>query len=383
MKIALGMIIRSLDSDKELMRFLNNAESYGHKLDCAIAAYTHHLDQRVERSLSGKLPFHAIDIKDARYCYEQLSRRGITDAATQTLLKCPVDPKGGLVPYGYNRTIVVLEALLRGVDILFFADSDVYPSALKITKVGLTAEEVDFFGAHLEHQYKGSQVTTGEYSGYNILPKASFDGMEDLLAGLDKTEMLEYWQSSGTHKCLTVQPDESSIKASTKILGGNIAIKLSAFSELPPFFSSHYTIGDELFLSRGEDTVLGMGIAKNGIACTDVGLYPLHDTYKDYPSEPDLPGDHSVQDRFYYACTGWVGRNPFLSYLHGNDLQSTREFQRERLERGLNALAEYTSNPKFLSVIRNFDASWDSLARYISEYERLLAAWEEVREKML
>ena len=377
------MIIRSLDSDKELTRFIENATSHGHKLDSAIAAYSHKIDTEAERKLSEKLRFHAVNINDARYCHDQFHRRGITGTATKTLLESPLDTRSGLVPYGYNRTIVVLEALLRGADILIFADSDVYPATLKKTNNGPTAEEIDYFGTHLKHLNSGSQVTTGEYSGYNILPKATFDGMEDLLAGLQKTEMLEYWQNSATHKCLTIKPDGHKAKASTKILGGNLGIKLSAFTNLPPFFSTYYTQDGETFLSRGEDTVLGMGIAKNGIACTDVGLYPLHDTYKDYPAEPDLKNDKTVQERFYYACTGWVGRNPFLNYLQGSDIQATKEHQRESLERGLKALAKYTKNPKYNSVIRNFETSWDSLAQYINEYERLLEAWDEVIGKIM
>ena len=52
MKTALGMIIRSLDSETELMGFVENAEKYGHKLDCVIVAYTHQNDPQVEKSIS-------------------------------------------------------------------------------------------------------------------------------------------------------------------------------------------------------------------------------------------------------------------------------------------------------------------------------------------
>jgi hypothetical protein len=298
------------------------------------------------------------------------------------MLECPVDTKRGLVPYGFNRTIVVMEAILRGVDILFFVDSDIYPKVLVMTPGGPVLEEADLFGAHLEHLRSGSQITTSEYSGYNILPHAYFDGMEDLLAGVQKAEMLEFWQSSPTHRCLMFQSPVREPKPSKKILGGNVAIDLSAFSELPPFFSSHYTLEDELFLCRGEDTVLGVGIEISGIVCTDVAFNPLHDTYKDYPAEPNLRGDPEVQDRFYYACTGWVGRNPFLNHMLGNDLQSTREYQRGCLERGLRALAGYTANPRFFNVLKNFNASWDDLERYVSEYERTLEAWGEFTEKV-
>ena len=380
MRVALGMIIRSIESEDEIMRFVNNAEMHGHKLECVIAAYTQCIEPDVERSINDKIPFFAVDINNPAYCLDKFKQSGLSDTAAQTLLKCPIDTKGGLVPYGHNRTIVVLEAIFRGLDVLFFVDSDVYPTVLTMTPDGVEPEEVDFFGAHLEHLGNGSQVTTGEYSGYNILPPALFDGMEDLLIGLQKEDMLEYWQNSQAHKCLALQQAKREVKTCCKILGGNTAIKISAFRDLPPFFSSYYASEGEMFLCRGEDTVLGLEISKKGVACTDVGLNPLHDTYKDYPAEPNLRDDPAAQNRFYYACTGWMGRNPFLNYIKGNDLPSARENQRAHLVRGLRALSDYTQNPRYCSALRNFDVSWDSLGRYINEYERVLEAWNELRK---
>ena len=381
-KIALGMIIKNLNSEGVLMRFIENAEKYGHKLEFVIVAYSHEIDPNVRRSIRGKVPFFSIDIKNPHYCRDQLNDRGVPEAAVRALLDCPVDVASGLVPYGYNRNIVMAEAILRGAETLFFVDYDVYPSVLKeMTSDGPVLEEVDFFGAHLEHLALGSQVTTGEYSGYNILPPASFSNMEELLFGLQKSDMLEYWQSSESHRCLAVQSPERKPKPCIKVLGGNAAIKLSSFSTLPPFFSSYYSLDGELFLCRGEDTLLGVGIAKSGTSCTDIDLNPLHDTYKGFPEEPDLRSDRATQDRFYYACTGWVGRNPFLNYIRGADLETARESHRRPLELGLRSLAEYTSNPRFNSVMRNYDASWDSLERYISEYECVLDAWKEFFER--
>jgi hypothetical protein len=359
------------------MRFIDNAHRYGHKLDCVIVAHTHVLDQDAAKSIDNRVPLITVDIKNPSFCAEQFRCRGISEASAKALLSCPVDTSRGIVPYGFKRTIVTIEAILRGVDVLFFIDSDIYPSVLKMMPAGPSLEDTDFFGAHLESLNSGSAITTGEYSGYNILPPAAFDGMEDLLHGLQKSDMLEYWRSSERHRCLAVQPPERRPVPCTKILGGNTAITLSTFKKLPPFFSSHYSAGGELFLGRGEDTLLGSGIEKKGITCTDVGLNPLHDTYKSFPSEPDLRRSLADQERFFYACAGWVGRNPLFNYVWGNDLRSVREFQREKLERGLPALAEYTSNPRFQSILDNFDVSWDNLGRYINEYELVIEAWDE------
>ena len=86
MKTALGMIIRSLDSEMELMGFIENAEKYGHKLDCVIVAYTHQHDPQVEHSINEKIPLFAVDIKNPLYCKKQMRRLGISDTATRDLL---------------------------------------------------------------------------------------------------------------------------------------------------------------------------------------------------------------------------------------------------------------------------------------------------------
>ena len=130
-----------------------------------------------------------------------------------------------------------------------------------------------------------------------------------------------------------------------------------------------------MFLGRGEDTILGQGIARHGVSCMDIDMHPLHDTYGRYTTEPDLKNDPAVQERFFFACTGWVGRNPFLNYVKGENTSEVRAYQRPHLEKGLSSIAEYTGNPKFLDVLRNFDASWSSLERYIGDYQRTLKAW--------
>ncbi|MCL2366322.1 MAG: hypothetical protein FWC75_04660 [Oscillospiraceae bacterium] len=383
MKIALGMIIRRLDSEAELLNFIKNAEKFGHKLDCVIVATTHGANAQVMSSLNAKIPTYEIDINAPRYNKNQFRRLEISDKSTTILLKCPIETSSGLIPYGHNRNLVVIEALLREMDVLFFVDSDIYPMELRITPKGKRyTQVVDFFGTHLEYLKQGIQVTTGEYSGYNILPHASFDGMEDLLIGLQKEDMLEYWENSAHHECLAFAPDERDAKPCTKLLGGNVAISRSAFSKLPPLFSSYHRVENELFLNRGEDTALGIEIGKSAVTCMDVKLNPLHDTFKDFPKAPDLIGDQSVQNRFYYACTGWVGRNPFLNYLLGNDLKQVREYQRARLVPGLKALAQYTSNSKFQNVLNNFDESWNSAERYIAEYIETCNAWDEFVRKI-
>ena len=98
-------------------------------------------------------------------------------------------------------------------------------------------EEIAFIGTHLYGMSLGATVTSSDYSGYNILPPASFEGMTDLLWGLHKEDMSEFWQSSEIHVGLIVQEaGASNLQPTTKVLGGNMGIRMSALTMLPPFF---------------------------------------------------------------------------------------------------------------------------------------------------
>lgn len=97
-------------------------------------------------------------------------------------------------------------------------------------------EEVDFIGAHLYGMSLGATITSSDYSGYNILPPASLEGMTALLWGLHKEDMAEFWQSSEVHGGLIVQEAGTpELQPTTKVLGGNMGIRMSALTTLPPF----------------------------------------------------------------------------------------------------------------------------------------------------
>ena len=132
-----------------------------------------------------------------------------------------------------------MEAMFTGTDYLIFVDSDVRPEVLRKTPDGaVQSEEIDFIGAHLHGLSLGADVTSSDYSGYNILPPASFDGMKDLLWGLHKESMADFWQNSEAHRGLVIQEDQNAEpQPTTKVLGGNLGIRMSALTTLPPFFS--------------------------------------------------------------------------------------------------------------------------------------------------
>lgn len=377
MKVSIGTITKSLDSANTLIQFVENAKKYGHEIDSAIVVCSDGTDRKVAEAIRKNTPLTVVDLNRPTQLENRLKTREISFASIETLLKCSALGESGLVPYGFNRNMALMEAITSEKDILVFVDSDVIPYVLTEADGNFVLEEIDFIGRHLEYLNAGSQVTTSEYSGYNILPPASFDGTEDLLLGLQKDDMLSFWLESEEHDCLKIQTQAGRPEPCKKVLGGNAGFRLEAFSVLPPFFSSYYMADGDFFLTRGEDTILSLAMVKNKISCTDIQTYIFHDTYGGYPAKPDLRSDAATQKRFFYACAGWIGRNPFYNYLMGQDLQETRDFQRRHLAIGARALADYTSNSCFLTLPDKLETSWASLDRYISEYDRLLEAWSE------
>jgi hypothetical protein len=289
----------------------------------------------------------------------------------------------GLVPYGFNRNTVVMAAALTGTDILIFVDSDVKPEMLRRDPDGaLWFQAVDFAGRHLRALSQGADISTSEYSGYRILPPARMQDMEPLLIGLQKEDMLSYWRSSAEHQCLAVSENaEPAVGPTQKVLGGNLGMRLSSLSRLPPFFSPTYLVSDTLFLARGEDTLIGLEAGRRGLQCMDIDTLIFHDTFGQFPKVPDLESDREIQLRIFYACTGWLGRNPFMNWLSGQDVEKERQAREQHLERGAAALFRYTKNPIFLNLPRNFRAAYDGLPEMKRQYSRTMEAWNEFVER--
>lgn len=236
-------------------------------------------------------------------------------------------------------------------------------------------------GAHLHGLSLGADVTSSDYSGYNILPPASFDGMTDLLWGLHKETMTDFWQNSEAHRGLVIQEAQNAEPQPTiKVLGGNLGIRMSALTTLPPFFSPYYFYNRTPLLARGEDTLMGMAASQSHIRCLDIQTPIFHDTYGDYPKVPDLRNDSRVRDRLYYACIGWIGRNVFFRWKTGHTPSEFTQRNRQ-LAAGAKALARYTNDRRFLYLpdIQSAAESW--LPDMIGQYQKSKEAWNELTER--
>ena len=384
MRVSIGVITKNFNSLEPIDEFLENASKYNHEIYSVIIVYSHGCDFRLVEGLEKNVKVFLVQINDAPEIKRQLIKMGLSAENIEILLDCPALKKHGLVPYGLNRNYALIKALLSGSEILVFVDTDVYPRVL-IKKDGEVKEkEIDFIGRHLEYLRKEEVIiTTSDYSGYYIIPPMSFTGMKELFIGLQKEDAYELLRNSDQHNCLNLDNDKRrKIFETDKILGGNVAIKLSALKELPPFFSTVYNVNGENVLSRGEDTLLGIKLKKSDKKCIDIDTKIFHNAFGNYPEVPDIKKDKSIKDRFYYTCLGWIGRNPFLNWLKGEDIEEVKNRQKKNIIIGSKAVASYLKDKRFLILPEALEISYHNLERVISEYKNTMSAWNDFIKKL-
>jgi len=383
-KISIGAITKDFNSLEPIDEFLENASKYNHKIYSIIIVYSHGCDFRLVESLEKKVKVFLVKINDAPEIKRQLIKMGSSTENIKILLNCPTLKKHGLVPYGLNRNYALIKALLSGSETLVFVDTDVYPRVLIKENDEVKEKEIDFIGRHLEYLRKEEVIiTTSDYSGYYIIPPMSFTGMKELFIGLQKEGAYEFLRNFDEHNCLNLDNDKKrKVFETNKILGGNVAIKLSALKELPPFFSTVYNVNGENVLSRGEDTLLGIKLKKSDKKCIDIDTKIFHNTFGNYPEVPDIKKDRSIKERFYYTCLGWIGRNPFLNWLKGKDVEEVKNKQKKNIIVGSKAVASYLKDERFLILPEALEISYRNLERVISEYKNTMRAWNGFIKKL-
>lgn len=380
MNISFGIITKDLLDTGSVDAFLDNAEEYGHDVYSVIAAYSRHIDYEIVERLRKRVNVEIVKINDHDIMCDQLADMRMSNSSIRNLINCAVVEENGIIPYGTNRNNVIMKGILTGVDVLVFVDTDVYPSLLVEESGSVKNIKIDFLGRHLEYLKKEDvYVTTSDYSGYYIIPPMNFDGMQDLFRGIQKNTSYDFIKNSNIHNCFVGDNYHNRKPFETnKILGGNVAIKLKVFRKILPFFSSSYIVNGERFLTRGEDTLMGIEINRlKTHKCIDIDTKIFHNTYSNYPQIPDILNDEKIKDRFYYACMGWIGRNPFLNWIHGEDVSHKRIEQGRALKVGAKEIARYLNDDRFLILEEALEISYDRLDVVIKEYRDLTTSWKE------
>ncbi|MFW6035095.1 MAG: hypothetical protein ACOCRZ_02445 [Halothermotrichaceae bacterium] len=377
-KLALGVITNNIYSTSPYINFIKNALKYGHKINTLIIAYSDKYKKKVIEKLNKHVQLKLIKLPDDYKFKLTLKNLGLTESKIKTLFQFPLYEKYNMIPYGIRRNCVLMQALMMKprADYLFFIDTDVYPEV--VLNCEGDRREVDFFGSHLQYLAQDDVIiTTSDYSGYYIIPPMSFPEIKNLLAGLQKEQA--YHRIKNFKQNLTIVSQAGiNVRKTDKVLGGNHAVNLKYGYKLAPYFSTYYRFNKELIMGRGEDTVLGKGLAKKGLKIIDIDTKIYHNTYGNFPEKP-LIKDPQVQERLYYACLGWIGRNPFLNWFCNKKASKDRL---KALEKASKDLAEYLNNKKFLHLTDAYRASQKQLEEMKEFYERTISAWNSFKKQL-
>jgi len=378
MKMALAVITKYVNDKISLLEFLYNARRHNQTIDRLIIVYSHGCDSHYVERLREIVKLDLIKVNEFGELEDRVKAMGLSHNECRKLIYAPTLESHGIVPYSKYRNIALLQALFTQMDVIFFIDTDVYPRILLDGSKHM--EEVDYFGTHLKYLRENNvYVTTSDYSGYFIIPPMDFEHIEGFMEGIQKESVLPVIRDLTGHRCLAYgRLGNKNVRPTDKFLGGNLAIKLSAMKHLPPFFSSTYHVGDDVVLTRGEDTIMGLFAGKSHIKALDIDFLIFHDTFGNFPKMPDIRREQNIKDRFYYACLGWIGRNVFYNYISGLDYKEIYEKQKEQLIKTSPYAASYLKDERFLALPEAIDTAYMNLGRIVEEYEETVRCFGKV-----
>lgn len=383
-RIAFGYITRYFNNPASILRFLRNAWRHDHRIDRVIIACSHGVDQGAVEFLRPRINVSLVHAWGDESLHARLREIGLGPDHASHLLDVPEWSTSREVPYGTYRNHVLIEAVLSGMDLLLFFDSDVQPRVLTAVEGDQCDwQEIDFVGRHMKTLSRSDVLaTTSEYSGYYIIPPMQFEGLSDFLFGLGKGMALEYMEDCQFHRCLNVGPKKpGEPKPTDKPLGGNLGLSLDQIDKLAPFYSVMYDYRGRCIKGRGEDTLLGQALSSMESGIMDIDLHVFHDTYIDFPRVPDIHRA-PIRERFYHACLGWIGRNPFMTWfmersgLLETSFRAEIEQQRIGLRVGGEQAARALHDVRFAELSQAFEASYSALPLAIDRYHRLVESWE-------
>ena len=387
--VAFGVITNNVDTFYPYCDFLLNAQNNGHTINKIFISYSHKINSKKVNKMSEFVDLELLKINENEYLKNKLLDLGLTEIETEILIESDRLDKYGLVPYGKRRNIVLIAALLNDppIDYLIFFDTDVKPYIL-VDSTG-KKRKIDFVQRHLKYLKKDNVViTTSDYTGYYIIPSMNFSFLKELLEGLQKEKTYSFVKSDDNNLITTKNNNKLKVKHTNKILGGNHALDLNKYKYLAPYYSTVYHYRQNLILSRGEDTLLGQVIPDLGGEIVDINTKIFHDTFGNFPEVPDI-NNADIKKRFYYACLGWLGRNPFLNwYLKEKGKISEEKYQkdiidlRKKLVRGSYSFAKEYNSPKFKDLPEAYSVAQTQLKHMVNEYNVLMEVWDKFVSKL-
>ncbi len=383
-RVALGCIARYIDKPDPYMEFIRNAREHGHPVERLIISLTQTADLEVLAELNDVVPVELIEIGDSLDLPEELEAMGAAERDVAMVMDTSPLSDHGLVPFCAQRNAVLLKALLLDIDALIFFDQNMRPVELIAApeeQTGRRFRDVDFVGVHLESLAMGAAVTTGSYSGFDAFPPHQMPNLRDLLHGIGREDTHRVIAAEGALAGLHLASDkELAPVPAQEAFAGNLGIDLCHASTLPPFFSGWFWLGDEIVLTRGEDTLLGAAATVAQIGCANVGTRVFLDPHGTYPDPPEVTRER-MKDRLYWNCLGWIARLPLLDHVRfeaGLLDWSPDEMQAQRrvaLQQGAADLSASLADNRFFDLPTFFDLCFMETAKTVASYEASRRAW--------
>lgn len=394
-KTSLAVITEQLGETGQILEFLANARRHGHSIDSLIVGHTLGVSPEAARVLGKETRLITVKVGGGDSVFQSALREaGVSDEDIEVAFVSKSLPKCGKTTYARYRNTVLAAGLLAGSEHLLFFDTDVHPCLLlpdedSMEVPAVRYQDIDFVGCHKEYLCKSDVfVTTSDYAGYYILPPMQFDGLKDLLVGIQKEGAYEFLCGSGEHHCLNFAHHKRQPFVTQKLLGGNLGIDLMVADKLPPFYSTFFMFDGHPVQGRGEDTLMGFEVASAGGVAMDIDLLIFHDTFGDFPTVPDTT-KQSTRDRFYRGCLGWIARNPFFNWfrrkagVEKRERAEVIEQQRRHLVPGAAAAARALDDERFLRLPDAFDLSVSMQDQMVADFELLSAAWARITQSLV
>lgn len=303
--------------------------------------------------------------------------------------------------YASKRNIILYNAIKNNVDYLIFLDDDEYPMA--VTK---SQDYSLWSGQHVIEEHirylKFADVTNGCRCGYlSPMPSMIFD---NILSENDFKDFIDAmsndcisWEGIKTNMDnggVTYADKETLINRQASLIeeqnnmkfvwGGHLGINLTNRNKVFPFYNPPG--------ARGEDTFFGTCL--NDMTVKRIPAYTFHDAFSLYQTllQGVLPSDlrrilsfdsHSIVDRYYKACVGWIRYKPLLLYItdHENYDSKVNDIK-EKFRIVIPRICAYFNNENFYKILTEFDLYNANVKKHFKEFEDTKKIWEKIKSSI-
>ena len=295
--------------------------------------------------------------------------------------------------YAGKRNALLYKAIKNKMDCLIYLDDDEYPLAVTNTKNIAVWGGQHVLPTHLKY-IREADITHGKHCGYiSPIPYLEFN---DNMSEKDFRLFIEAISNDiiNWDKIKNVMQNGGVTYADTKVLTSNIATEVKETKKIKFISGANLCINlkdpNRTFPfynppgARGEDTFLSTCLSDRKVL--RVPCYTFHDGFSTYNHllEGVLPirlkfikaENEQLINRFYNACIGWIRYKPLLLYITQRDVYKKKIDEiRGKLCNVLPIISEYFQEPKFYTILEEFERYNLNVQKHYEEFEETKKIW--------